>query len=704
MASPAAETGNLAAQRAATWLWLRGFIRREVAPYPGRVSTVARMTVTATLVMIIVVAFRIPNPFLAALFSIILARDNLVATWRGARMVVLGFALATSYILLGMMLFRGFPICHFFWVIGSLYLIFFVMRAATNYGAAWAFSIPIGICLPVWDRSLPSQVQVAGTLWPILIIAVGAGVSVGTEALYRIFDRSDPLITTIDDMLLAVQKLAEDIADPHARSVTVAARVLQYHLVGSGRLRTAVQRAGLDSTIRAQRNAMISLTDRLVALAAEIGSNPPEPSTDDGNRLRALSQRLAVVRGQLREFGALSATPLVLEGEPSAAFPMVQEMERTLQLMTEVFQPDWVEGRPATVPERNGWRSLIAPDAFRNPEYQRFALAGCLAASVCYVLYNALSWPGISVSVLTCVVTALSTIGSSLQAQFLRLAGFLTGGVLMGISAQVLILPSLDTVFGFALFFAAGTAIAAWFATSGPRLSFFGVQVALAFYFINLQDFHVQTDLTIARDKLCGVLLGILAMGFIFDRFGTRSDAGQLHTLFAKNINMLSQLAVCPVRGKGGGAASQFALLRTQINDNFAGLASQTDTVQFEFEFRQRRKGEVAERDRIERSQPVLRCIYVLELSLLSHRGRRGVGPELTQRQNEALDRFLKDYGDALLQAGAGIAHEQTSARLRVADSARLLDMVIEEHITPRTRAMRDTCHKMVSSLLLLES
>ena len=174
MATRAAQLPHQPARRTVSWLWFREFIRWEVAPYPGRVNTVIRMTIAATLVMIIVVTFRIPNAALAGVFSILLARENLAATWRGGQFIVLGFVAASLYTLLGMMLFRGYPITHFFWVIGSLYLIFFVMRTTTNYAAALAFAIPIGVALPIWDRYLPSQVQVEGTLWPIVIIAVGS--------------------------------------------------------------------------------------------------------------------------------------------------------------------------------------------------------------------------------------------------------------------------------------------------------------------------------------------------------------------------------------------------------------------------------------------------------------------------------------------------------------------------------------------------
>jgi len=703
MATRAAQLPHQRARLAVSWPWFREFIRWEVAPYPGRVNTVIRMTIAATLVMIIVVTFRIPNAFLAGSFSILLARENLGATWRGGRVIVLGFVVATLYTLLGMMLFRGYPIAHFFWVIGSLYLVFFVLRTTTNYAAALAFAIPIGVALPVWDRTLPSELQVEGTLWPIVVIAVGAGVTVATEVLYRIFDRSDPIITFVDDLLLAVQQLAESAAAHRPPPKAVRARVLQYEMIGTGRLRTMLQRQGLDPTRRAQRAALISLAGRLIGLAANLEPTPPKPGDDDVIRLRALSARLGAIRTELRESGAISTSP-ALEGPPSSRFPMLQEIEQTVALITEVFQRDEIVDGSQSTPGRDGWRALFLPDAFQNPEYLRFASAGCLAASVCYFLYNALDWPGISTSVLTCIVTALSTIGTTLQAQFLRLAGFVAGGLVLGIAAQILILPALDSVFGFALFFAAATAIAAWFATSSPRLSYFGVQMALAFYFVNLQAPQIQTDLTIARDKVIGVLLGILAMGFIFDRFGTKSDREQLQKVLVRNVRMLAQLGVCPVVRDKALAISQIRRLRSEINDNFASLESQTDAARFEFAFRHRREEDVAECERIQRAQPALRSIYLLELSLLSRRGRRKIDSELTQQQNQALDHFLNEYSDELMHIATWMAHEGDAPARITDDSIRLLQQSFEDDSFPNSQAIPDICQKMVSSLLLLRN
>jgi multidrug resistance protein MdtO len=688
-------------RRRISWTEPWEFIRWEIAPYPGRFGTVARMVIAAVLVMLLVMTFRIPNATLAGYYSLLLARESLAATWRQSMMIVLGFVAGTAYVLLGMMLFRGSPATHFFWVIGTLYLVFFVMRTATNYGAAAGLSFLIATTLSVWDQPLGSEAQVDATLWQAAAIAVGAGVTVVTEAVYHLFDRSDPLITSINDLLLTTQRVLESIAQRRGVSEALRDKVLQYDITGTGRLRTTLVRQGVDPTRRAHLSALISLVGRLVELAADLQRGPTLVSDEDADRLRNLSERIEGVRNDLRQSGVTKAV-IPPGAQPSASIPILAEMERTVDLIIDVFHRGET---PQNVPHQQvpSQHRLFVPDAFTNPEYMRFAFAGCIASSVCYVLYNALDWQGISTSVLTCIVTALSTIGTSVQKQVLRLAGYVVGGLIIGITAQILILPNLDTIFGFTLFFAAVTALAAWVATSSPRLSYLGLQIALAFYFINLQDFQVQTDLTVARDRVIGVALGILAMGFIFDRFGTKSDAEEIRKQFSRILRMLARFGICSSERDHVASMSEIRDLRSQINDNFTTLASQMDSVQFEFGYARGRELDIIERENVQRAQPALRSIFVLELSLLRYRASMETESELTLEQGEALNLFLQRYSSSLTNTAEAKLDVQSGPTL-LDDCAQRLRRAFQEHDLAYSAAILDISERMLGSLSLLRN
>jgi uncharacterized membrane protein YccC len=180
---------------------------------------------------------------------------------------------------------------------------------------------------------------------------------------------------------------------------------------------------------------------------------------------------------------------------------------------------DWAflaPAAPADLPPRSS-RMFVA-DAFSHPEYQVFALNGCLAATICYVTWVGLGWPGLGVCTVTCVIAApLSTPGSSRQRLMTRLLGLLTGGVICGIGSQVFVLPYVDSIVGFAFPFAAVSAGAAWVGTSGPRLAYFGRQMALAYYLTMFQTWGVNASLAASRDRLMGILLGLLVMWLVFD-------------------------------------------------------------------------------------------------------------------------------------------------------------------------------------------
>jgi hypothetical protein len=126
--------------------------------------------------------------------------------------------------------------------------------------------------------------------------------------------------------------------------------------------------------------------------------------------------------------------------------------------------------------------------------------------------------------------------------------------------------------------------------------------------------------------------------------------------------------------------------------------------MRFEFEFRHRREKDVAECDRIQRAQPALRSIFLLELTLLAHRGRREIDSELTPQQNQALDHFLKEFSDKLANIAAWIVHEESAPARISDDSIRLLQQTFENPSSPNSQAITDICQKMVSSFLMLRS
>jgi multidrug resistance protein MdtO len=211
-------------------------------------------------------------------------------------------------------------------------------------------------------------------------------------------------------------------------------------------------------------------------------------------------------------------------------------MEHTAALIPKVLADSRPILQSLPAPDDLPGPTLLSPDAFVNREHLRFALKGCLAASSCYVIYNALAWPSISTAVTTCLLTALSTVGSSRQKQALRLAGAIVGGFVIGMGAQTFILPTIDSITGFLILFVLVTALSSWFLTSSPRLSYFGVQVAVAFYLVNLQEFGIQTSLSVARDRVVGILVGLFMMWLVFDRLWGTSAVIEMKNSFVSTV------------------------------------------------------------------------------------------------------------------------------------------------------------------------
>jgi multidrug resistance protein MdtO len=335
--------------------------------------------------------------------------------------------------------------------------------------------------------------------------------------------------------------------------------------------------------------------------------------------LQALAEAVQSLRADLVNRRIPSPIQFDTHDETGSGVPMLRDLEDTLALIPQAFA-DSKSMDYAALSEDQPRQRLIAPDVFSNREHFRFALKGCLAASACYMLYNFIAWPGISTSVSTCLLTGLTTIGASRQKQVLRLTGALAGGVVIGMGSQIFVLPHIDSIAGFAVLFALVTAVASWIATSSPRLSYFGVQVAFAYYLINLQEFAFQTSLSIARDRVVGVFVGLVAMWLVFDRLWGRSAMVEMRRTFIVNLRLLAQFAREPLSNDLKVAAERSFSLRETINNSLDQVRSLADGVLFEFG--PTRQQGLAMRDRLRHWQPRLRMIFVTRTALWKYRAR----------------------------------------------------------------------------------
>jgi multidrug resistance protein MdtO len=204
---------------------------------------------------------------------------------------------------------------------------------------------------------------------------------------------------------------------------------------------------------------------------------------------------------------------------------------------------------------------FFLPDAFTNPVHIHYALRTTGAAMSCYFLYNLMDWPGIHTCFITCYIVSLGTAAESLSKLRLRIVGCLMGAAL-GVSVMIELIPYATSIDSLIWIVFTGTLLAGWVSAGNARISYAGFQIAFAFYLCVLQGPSPEFDLSIARDRVIGILLGnFVAYIFITELWpisiGGRVDIRLLD--FFKSLLMLK-----------GGSSSDFYSKASKVRADLA--------------------------------------------------------------------------------------------------------------------------------------
>ncbi len=705
LAVPGPKTGSKGAPQPAREMsippfsrWFPAFLKDELRPYPGRGLLTLRYVLAATLTMLVIVTFRIPGASVGGFYSLLLPRDSPFATAKSAYALLLAFASSLTIVTIGTMLFINYPLTHFLWVIGSFFLGFAALSMMTNYAAASAFTILIVLAVPAWDAPLPTAAIVASNLWVAGSVAVAIGSTLLVESVFALFGNASQLEDGLRERLSAVEEYLQQSGTTGADEKTKQ-KIQQLAMVGVSRLRRVAVGSSTGAGEIARQSTAVSLVGRLVDLSATL-ANRKGFAAKDRPRLLALAEQVRVARdsltGSRHDAPGGAASPLDDEA------PMLLELERSVELLRVCLAPTHAQTFTADLAEPSDPPFLV-PDAFSNPDHLRFALRGCLALVICYVILNAVAWPGLSTSLFTVVVTSLSSIGSSRQKQLLRVSGALVGGLLLGMGSQVLILPMLDGIGSFTVMFVAVTWVAAWFITASPRISYFGTQMALAFFLIHLRGPSAQTNLAIARDNIMGIFLGLIVMWLAFDSLGSKPAVVVMRELFASNLKLMAQLATSWPDNQPTDL-KKIRELRDKISQNLSAVNSQADGVLFELG--RSRTASLRLRNLLLGWQPRLRSIFLFQIALLQYRAP--VSPaELPEAILEAQARFDGQV-KAILECMAevfsrGIAPPREPSLAQAYEHlSEAINQTYGGHPTPRAAAVLSLSSQVTNSALAL--
>ena len=96
----------------------------------------------------------------------------------------------------------------------------------------------------------------------------------------------------------------------------------------------------------------------------------------------------------------------------------------------------------------------------------------------------------------------------------------------------VFLMPHMETIASLVVIVACASAIAGWVATGSEMISYAGLQIAFAFFYSVFQGYAPDTDLDNVRDRVVGILFGLIVTGLVFkyiwpERAGTESRSAQ---------------------------------------------------------------------------------------------------------------------------------------------------------------------------------
>ena len=605
--------------------------------YPGRFEFAARLALVCAATTLMTGFYRTPEPALTAYLAFFVVKPDRTSSVVISVIMVLLISVVVGGILLVTMGVLEQPL----WRVTAMALISFALLFAASASklkpVAGIVALIAAFALDKMGSIQVGELATRALLYVWLLVAIPAGVSIAVNLLLG----PSPRRLATRAMAHRLSLCAGALRSPEGPEREALVDVVRE---GSGEIPAWLRLAGVEKT--STPGALAALNQALSSTFSIMALVEAAVRTQDPQALEPLRQRIAAPLDEMAAILRSGAYPVEIKdrgAQPLVALPPLAEA--ILGELNQIIDT-FAEPPPAvvpTAPAAHAKAGFFVADAFTNPAHVHYALKTTFAAIFCYLTYSLLNWPGIHTCLITCYIVSFGTMAETMEKLTLRVLGCLIGAAL-GIAAIVFVIPSVTDIGALMLVVFGATLLAGWIAAGGPRISYVGFQLAFAFFLCVIQGAGPGFDLTIARDRVVGILFGDLVVVAVFTLLWVETVAKRIDPEISAILRRLSA---------GDGAASRAERLSTalQTQTALAGLRQDLELSRYE-------PGSIRpSRDWLDRRQTAARALADLATTMLLAGRDEPLGLSDIRRRLARLADRLADAnpdGTSLASAAAG--------------------------------------------------
>lgn len=550
---------------------------------PGRLNSSLRIVLSTVLTLVLILTLRMPAAALGLYFIFLIGRDSPSVSVRSGFFSLVALVVSEATVLAVVSMSDNDPAVRLLSVSIVTFLAGMLMLSTTITVLASTWGFIYCQLIGFWETKASPDYIVKQSLYILGTVAIGIGCAVAVE---YVFGNKHPVEELQNQKRIryeALERMFRLYAQGASKEQIAPAVIAVSRLAAAGQngmmhlYNTIVDRAIDPGSLPIGTRVRIAMLAQLMDMAAAFGTHNPIVENEETRRR---CEHMANLASSLK-FGMAPPDELRFR-ESQAGNSLLDRVDESLHaILTMPLEPGEKDKELAALPSSKV--PLFIPGAFLRKETVAFALKISLCATICYMIVQAVGWPGISTAVLTVLIAGLSTSGAIKQKLIFRLVGSAIGGLILGIGSTVFLFPHMDSITSLVLLVAGVAMLAAWWA-AGRQFSYVGLQIAFSFYLVVFEGFSAPTELAPARDRFIGILLALVVMAFVFDLLWPVRTVTAMRAALASMLqNEARFLRLTAVEARSEELMRQADTLRDHVGKTVTSMRTLNDTVEYEF-------------------------------------------------------------------------------------------------------------------------